>query len=115
MTSYAQVTVAISDNCPGGLEGFSTFDARFAPAVFEAATEDGPGWTDPGSRFSVMLDLIDRDIAGNEHVLEEKLISLDQAARLLELEPEAVVPLARQRLAQINDEFDALVRRQACD
>jgi hypothetical protein len=107
MTSYAQVTVAISDNCPGGLEGFSTFDARFAPAVFEAATEDGPGWTDPGSRFSVMLDLIDLDMEGNEEHVEEKLISLDQAARLLELEPEAVVPLARQRLARINDEDEA--------
>jgi hypothetical protein len=115
MTSYAQVTVAISDNCPGGLEGFSTFDARFAPAVFEAATEDGPGWTDPGSRFSVMLDLIDLDREGNEEHVEEKLISLAQAARLLELEPEAVVPLARQRLAQINDEFDALVRRRVGD
>jgi hypothetical protein len=108
MTPYAQVTVAISDNCPGGLEGFSTFDTRLAPDVFATAAEDGPGWTDPRARFSVMLDLIDLDIAGNENVLEEKPISLDQAARLLELEPEAVVPLARQRLARINDEFDAL-------
>jgi hypothetical protein len=108
MTPYAQVTVAISDNCPGGLEGFSTFDTRFAPDVFASAAEDGPGWTDPRARFSVMLDLIDRDMEGNEEHVEEKLISLDQAARLLELEPEAVVPLARQRLAQINDEFDAL-------
>jgi predicted HTH domain antitoxin len=54
-----------------------------------------------------MLDLIDLDREGNEEHVEEKLISLDQAARLLELEPEAVVPLARQRLAQINDEFEA--------
>jgi hypothetical protein len=101
--AYAQVTVAISDDCPGGLEGFSTFDARFAPEVFEAAAEDGPGWSDPRSRFSVMLDLMNN----TEDRVDEKLISVEQAARLLDLAPEVVVPLARQRLAQINDTFAA--------
>ena len=60
MKSHAQVTVAISDNCPGGLEGFSTFDTRFPLAVFEAATEDGPGWTDECDRLEDRLELVDQ-------------------------------------------------------
>jgi hypothetical protein len=93
------------------MEGFSTFDTRWRPEVFEAAAEDGPGWSDPKSRFCVMLDLMDN----TESQISEKLISIEQAARLLDLAPEVIIPLARQRLAQINDEFDALVRRRACD
>ena len=42
----------------------------------------------------------DWTVKGQFLILNQHLID---AARLLELEPEAVVPLARQRLAQIND------------
>jgi len=97
---YAQVTLAISDQCPGGLEGFAPLSESLPVSVFEGAVEDGQGMDQSGDTFSIFVDLNDSD----DIQLDEKCISLAQAAQILGMPLESIVPLGRQRLAQINDE-----------
>lgn len=107
MMSYAQITLAISDGCPGGLEGFAPLSDALPPSVFDGAVEDGHSMGQSGGSFSVFLDLND----GEDIQRGEKCISLAQAAQILGLPAEDLVPMGRQRLAQINDEDAAHVAR----
>jgi hypothetical protein len=97
--AYAQLTLAISDQCPGGLDGFAPLSDPLPEAVFTDAVEDGLTMTQSGATHSVFVDLME----GGSQV-DEKCISIEQAARILGIPPETVVPLGRQRLAQIDDE-----------
>lgn len=106
MATYAQVTLAVSDQCPGGLEGFASLSDPLPASVFEAAIADGQTMRTSGDTYSIFLDLMD----GDERQVDEKCISLAQAAQILGLPPEGLVPLGRQRLAQINDEDAARSR-----
>jgi len=96
---YAQLTLAISDQCPGGLEGFAPLSGALPASVFTEAVADGESMSQSGASFCVFLDLME----GDEQV-DEKCISLGQAARILGLPSEGLVSLGRQRLAQIDDE-----------
>lgn len=90
---YAQITLAISDGCFGGMEGFSTISGRLPVSVFNSAVENGRTMGQSGEAHSVFIDLMDSD----ETQIGEKRISLDQAARILGLASETLVPMARQR------------------
>ena len=79
--SYAQITLAISDECPGGLEGFSPLSEHLPASVFAEAVEDGESMGQSGASYSVFVDLMDPD----ERQLDEKCISLTQAAQILGL------------------------------
>lgn len=92
---YAQITLAISDQCLGGLEGFASLSGPLPATVFADAIEDAQS----GGVHTVFLDLME-----GEEQLNEKCISLGQAARILRAPVESLVPLGRQRLAQIDDE-----------
>lgn len=98
--SFAQVTLAISDDCPGGMEGFAPLSGQLPASVFADAIEDGQTMSQSGASYSVFLDLMDKD----EMQVGEKCICLAQAAEILGLLPAVLVSLGRQRLAQINDE-----------
>lgn len=100
MTPYAQVTLAISDDCPGGLEGFSPLSERLPASVFANAIEDGQTMNQSGGPYSVFVDLMGK----GDMQVGEKCICIAQAARILGLPSEILVSLGRQRLAQINDE-----------
>lgn len=102
---YAQVTLAIYDDCPGGLEGFAPLSEQLPAAVFEKATADGEPMSQSGAAHAIFLDLMD----AQEMQIGEKCISLAQAAQILGLPADALVPLGRQRLAQINDEDSAYI------
>lgn len=104
---YAQITLAISDGYPGGLEGFAPLSDALPASVFSDAADDGQSMSQSGDYHSVFVDLMDKD----EIQIGEKCISLSQAAQILGLPPESLVPLGRQRLAQINDEDAALAER----
>lgn len=93
--AYAQITLAISDQCEGGMEGFAPLSDQLPAAVFTDAVADGQS----GGVHSVFLDLMSGD-----GQVDEKCISIEQAARILNLPAETLIPLGRQRLAQINDE-----------
>lgn len=98
--NYSQITLAISDQCPGGLEGFAQVsDGPLPESVFAEAVEDGQSMGASGKRYSVFLDLMDEN-----GQVDEKCISLDQAGRILGVDPATLIPLGRQRLAQIDDE-----------
>jgi hypothetical protein len=97
---YAQITLAISDRCPGGLEGFAPLSDALPASVFAEAVEDGLDMGQSGDSCSVFVDLMDKD----EMQVGEKCVSLAQAAKILGLPAEGLVPLGRQRLAEINDE-----------
>lgn len=107
MTPYAQITLAISDEYPGGLEGFSPLSGQLPASVFANAVEDGQTMSQSGYSHSVFVDLMDRD----EMLIGEKCICLAQASQILGLAAESLVPLGRQRLAEINDEDAARVAR----
>lgn len=107
--TYAQVTLAINDDCPGGLEGFVQLSAQLPVEVFDGAIEDGQSMLHAGSFYSLFVDLMD----GDDIQIAEKCIGLAQAAELLELAPESLFALGRQKLAQINDEDSEHVRRLA--
>ncbi len=106
MTKYAQITIAISDQCIGGLEGFAPLSERLPAEVFDTAVEDGIGWEKPGQSFCIILDLMD----GRHSRIDEKLISLDQASRIMGVPSDTLVQIGRQRLAQIDDEDTETVR-----
>jgi hypothetical protein len=103
---YAKVTIAISDNCFGGLEGFAPLSGHLPESVFHAAVEDGAPWADPGDTYAIYVDLMD----GKHSQVGEKAISLQQAAGIVGLEPGSLVQLGRQRLAQIDNEADVAIR-----
>ena len=96
---YTQVTLAISDQCPGGLEGFAPLSGPLPASVFTDATADGDSMGQSHGGHSIFLDLME---GGGQ--VDEKCISIEQAARILDLPPETLIPLGRQRLAQIDDE-----------
>lgn len=105
---YAQITIAISDQCDGGLEGFAQVsDDPLPESVFAEAVEDGQGMNASGKTYSVFLDLMDE--SGQ---VGEKCISIDHAGRILGADPATLVPLGRQRLAQINDEYSEYLARR---
>lgn len=107
---YAQITLAISDQCAGGLEGFAPLSGELPSSVFAAAVEDGQTMSQSGAEYSVFVDLMD----GEYNQADEKCISLTPAASILDLPSETLVSLGRQRLAQINDECAAYIAgRQA--
>lgn len=93
--AYAQITLAISDQCEGGMEGFAPLSDRLPVQVFADAMEDGQH----GGTHAFFLDLMD-----HTGQADEKCISQEQAARILGTPTETLIPLGRQRLAQINDE-----------
>jgi hypothetical protein len=105
MVSYAQITLAVCDPFPGGLEGYAPLSGRLPASVFTDAIEDGQSMDESGRPYSVFVDLMD----GDDTQRGEKCISLTQAAEILELQPETLPSLGRQRLAQINDEDAAYV------
>lgn len=100
MALYAQITLAICDDYPGGLEGFAPISTHLPASVFAAAIEDGQPMSQSGGAYSVFLDLMDED----DTQADEKCIHIDQAANILGLPSESLIPIGRQRLAQINDE-----------
>ena len=97
---HSQVTLAISDNCSGGLEGFAPLSGPLASSIFAAAFEDGEAIAQSGATHSIFVDLMDDD--GNQ--TDEKRISLAQASQILGMPASDIIPVGRQRLAQINDE-----------
>lgn len=103
---YAQITLAICDNCPGGMEGFAPLSGQLSASVFADAIEDGQSMGQSHEHYSIFVDLMDAE----EIQRGEKCISVAQAARILGLSAEDIVPIGRQRLAQINDEDAARVR-----
>jgi hypothetical protein len=103
---YAQITIAVYDPYPGGLEGFAPLSGKLPASVFAAAIEDGQSMDESGRPYSVFVDLMD----GEDTQRGEKCISVTQAAEILSLSPEGLPSLGRQRLAQINDEDAAHVR-----
>lgn len=105
---YAQITLAISDQCAGGLEGFAPLSDRLPESVFANAVADGETMGEAGGEHCVFLDLMD----AQEVQVGEKCISLARAAQILGLPAEVLIPMGRQRLAQINDEDDERSRRR---
>lgn len=104
---HAQVTLAVSDRCPGGLEGFAPLSGPLPASVFASATEDGEPMGQSDKHYAVFLDLIDE-----RGQIDEKCISIAQAAAILDLSAETLVPLGRQRLSQINDEAREYIARR---
>lgn len=103
---YARVTIAISDNCFGGLEGFAPLSGPMPESVFHAAVEDAVPWANAGDTYAIYVDLMD----GKHSQIGEKAISLQQAAGIVGLESGSLVQLGRQRLAQIDDEAEDAIR-----
>jgi len=103
--AYAQVTLAISDGCSGGLEGFAPLSDQLPASTFADAVEDGEPMSLSGACHAVFVDLMDDD----DTQVGEKCISVTQAAEILGVPTESVVQLGRQRLAQINDDDAAHV------
>lgn len=98
--AFAQITLAISDQCEGGLEGFAQLSEQLPVSVYAEATEDGEALDHAGAHYCAFVDLMD-----SEHTQTgEKCISLAQAAAILGLPVEGLISLGRQRLAQLNDE-----------
>lgn len=102
---YAKITLAVYEQVPGGMEGFAPLSDDLPASVFNTAVEDGQTMSESGSYYSVFVDLMD----GDYNQVGEKCISLAQAAHILDLPPETLVSLGRQRLAQLNDEDSAHV------
>lgn len=106
--AYARITLAVSDQCPGGLEGFAPLSGHLPAALFDSTIADGQDMTKSAATHCVWLDLMD----GEHSRVDEKCISLTTAARILDVEPETLVPLGRQRLAQANDEAANYLRQR---
>lgn len=98
---YAQITVAIDDKLDGGLEGFAEIAGPLPASVFHNAAADGEPTDQPRGFFAVMIDLMN----GRYDQVGEKCISIAQAARIIGVADEQIIPMGRQRLAQINDEY----------
>lgn len=99
MIKYSQVTLAISDECFGGLEGFAPLSGQLPEEAFHDAIEDGKSMQQSGTTYCVYIDLMNGD-----GQIDEKCISLAQAGRIIGAPCETLVQLGRQRLAKIDDE-----------
>ncbi len=99
-----EITVAISDGCVGGMEGFANISVLPAK-MFDGIENDSiTGWpTQKTWRF--LADL--RDTV-TDTVVAEKPISDETAAKLMNRSVADLVSQARQRIAEIDDDDTAI-------
>ncbi len=94
-----EITVAISDECDGGMEGFANI-AVLPAEMFDGIENDSiAGWP-PQNTWRFLADL--RDTV-TDTVVAEKPISDETAAKLLNRSVAELVSQARQRIAEIDD------------
>lgn len=97
---YAEITAAIHD-----MNGFAPL-GRITVEQYEAAEEIPKPADDV--QVVYLLDLWDKD-----GTFDDKIVSRETAAALAGLDPLAIEQVARQRLAQINDEDSEYMKQRA--